>query len=336
VIIFSIFLCFVWSDDILCSTSDRREFFNGNGFTCNFEKNVTITKEGLKLSNEKDENVTELIGENIETIEFLVDDISDIFPNLELVRVINTSLKAVNKRNLHSLHRVTYVYLEENSIASIDENTFDDMANLISLKLEDNKLTSIPTKLFSKLSMIEFIYLDNNQLTSLDPEMFKNNSKLVFLSMKENQLTTFDEKLFENLANLRLFRADSNQISTLPPELFKKCFSLENIYLSENKIVEIPAGLFSSLTFLEEVTLANNSMTFIDFGVFKDNKRLNLISFDKIEVKTILNIDDIDDLYQLKTILFTSSGDSCVKGAYSLTEKEKLKQYVIENCATKL
>lgn len=329
-----VFTPVIQSSEVACILSTRRDYFKGSGISCNLEKSLVLSENGTKLINVKNENVTEFIGENISGLEDLPEDIGEVFKNLDLFRLVNSSLKSINKKNFRGMLKVTYMNLEENSIELIDADTFDDMESLLTLKLEENKISSLHPDTFSKLYKIEYIHLDGNQLTTLDPDTFKHNKKLVYLTVNENKLTSLDVNLFDSLTNLKLFRVIDNEISSLHSELLRKPIGLEAAYFSKNKISEIPVELFSSLTFLEEVDFADNPLELIDFALFKDNKRINLVSFDGVEIKKILNIEEIDNLNQLKSIQFTKSGDSCVKNLYNLIEREKLKQDVTENCVT--
>jgi Leucine-rich repeat (LRR) protein len=320
-----------WNDPGF-SLSDGPEFDTYH--ECIFRGDMAISSDNTKLSNARNEAVTEIKGNNITGLEYLPVDIVDAFPNVQLVNIYFTQIKAVSKKNFHGLSKITTLYLSNNKISSIGEETFDDCQSIFTLDLDSNELTSLPPQLFSKLARLDTLHLNGNQLTALDAGTFKNNQKLGLLFLNNNKFTTFAPDMFSSQTLMRQIWLHNNEISSLNSDWFKTCASLIDVSLSDNKITEIPLDFFAGLPSLRQASFSSNPMTTINFKVFETNQEINEITFNGIKVEKVLNIDVVDKLPNLRGVHFKINDNSCIIGSYHEGTLNKLKEEVKEYCKT--
>lgn len=220
------------SDDVSCTIYQQKPMLyrtlDDNIWHCQIHFDaVSISKTGVKFSNARDERVTKLDVVTVAGIEYLPEDISQTFPNLNTSAFIYTSLKSISKKNFHGLYQMDLMQLQNNLLSSIAVDTFDDMTNLRLLFLNNNKLKWLPANLFSKLSNLNTLYLHNNQITYLNVNVFRNNRQLISLGLSGNQLTALQLGVFDSLTNLKYMSLASNPISSLHPDLFRNCKDLD-------------------------------------------------------------------------------------------------------------
>ena len=331
---------------IECEFKERKEFIdpgyflNGDPnahfafYDCNLNENTKISSLDAKFDGEKNENVTDIAGNDIKGLEYFPIDIVDSFPNVKSINVFRTSLKEISSKNFHGLNKVESLNLIANQISSIDENAFDDFAVIYRIQLNRNKLTSIPAKLFSKLSTLDTLHLEDNEITALDGDIFKNNHKLAILHLSSNKLTSFVPGTFDSLVKMRQIGFYNNQITSVDSKLFKNCISLVDLSAIENNITEIPINFLATLTSLSSVSFSKNPISVIDFKMFENNKNIYDISFNDIKVEKVLNIDVVDKLSALRGIHFKINSESCIIGNYHEGNLDKLKKEIRDNCKT--
>lgn len=300
--------------------------------TCKLVFLTSISHAGKTLNNSRNENVSEFRIEFGKNVEFMLEDLSKTFPNLDTMYVYDTSVKSLTKNNFYGLNKLKSLLFVNGILSSLDEDSFDDLESLNSLDLYYNEISSLPANIFSKLLNLYALGLNNNKLINLDARSFKNNHNLRSLGLAYNKLRSFEIGLFDtqtNLVNLFLY---NNEISTLQPNIFAKLEKLQMLEIFQNAITSIPNDLLSNSVELEEVNFSNNSLTFIDFSMFAKNLNLKRINLRDMKIERILNIEILDQLKLLEDIDFRTKGRSCISGSYFVTELKKLKKDVKNKC----
>jgi hypothetical protein len=69
------------------------------------------------------------------------------------------------------LFSVQELYLQDNYLTKLEQNTFDPLTNLIILSLENNLIISINRSIFSNLVNLEHVYLTKNPLTIIQSDV---------------------------------------------------------------------------------------------------------------------------------------------------------------------
>lgn len=298
------------------------------GVACVFNEDTEINVPS-KLTNAVNESVTELKMIRNKKIEFMPDDIGTSFPKLRIVSAVGCGVKVITKACFQGLPLVEKIVLDDNEIADIEENSFDDLSSLSLLYVDKNKIASLPAKLFEKLEDLSTLYLNDNQLDELDANLFENNKKLALLHMNDNRLQTLPPGIFDGLTEMRQIWLKGNNIADLPPNIFEHCESLVDVDLSRNQIKTIDPNLLTKLGALREVSFSFNPLDFIDLAVFDGNSQLSEMFFNGIATADIRNIDKVDQLKNIKELSFR---DGCIDGQFHEGSLEKLKEIVQMRC----
>lgn len=278
---------------------------------CELSNEASTSSPGKVLSDIKNENVTKFILKGAEKFEYMVENISETFPNLEIIQISHTSLKSLPKKSFQSLHNLTRLSLYSNFLSSLDEDIFDNLENLLVLCLENNKIESFPPKIFSRLSNLQSLLLNRNQITHLDADLFKNNKILKGLFLHYNQITSLSSKIFAS------------------------CKQMVEIQLYNNLITTLPIDLIENSTNLSTFKISSNPLKSIDFLMFSNNKKMKDLQLQNIKFEKVLNIDTVDNL-MFARIFFSSNlingSISCVTGVFTKKKFEDLKLQVKKNC----
>ena len=141
--------------------------------------------------------------------------------------------------NLHSLSRLTHLYLVNNRIHHIDPHSLDQLPQLQLLELGANRLRSLDG--LPSLPQLHSLFLGRNKLTALQPLSARLLPSLRVLSLSSNRLTDAS------------FGGDGSGV-------LSELAQLRELYLSHNGLTQLSAlgTLPASLTILD---LSRNQLT---------------------------------------------------------------------------
>ena len=161
------------------------------------------------------------------------------------------------------------MYIERNSITSLDVNLFDGLTGLNVLTLSYNELTTVPDDLFEDTTVLLYLSLNNNMISSLPEDTFDGLTSLRWLYLSDNNLSSLAANTFEDLTNMGNLYLGENMLSTLHADLFDGLGYLEILTLNDNGLTALPVTLFADLgDYLEQLVLADNSITTLPAMVF--------------------------------------------------------------------
>lgn len=149
-------------------------------------------------------------------------------------------LNNVPKINIQN--KIELLDMAQNDLEELFRVDFNEYINLITLYLNDNSISYIEDDTFESLLQIEFIDLSRNLLEEIPENTIISNKKLTVLDLSENlfqsqtptliseslevldlsqcKLNHFSNKSIENLPNLRLLYLNSNNLVTLDHRMF--------------------------------------------------------------------------------------------------------------------
>lgn len=124
--------------------------------------------------------------------------------------------------------------LDENRIADIDEDAFQNVTTLQRLLLDGNLLEdeAIASGTFQDLVNLKELSLARNSLTTPPPLL--PGASLTKLNLQENQIDNIDVSIFLELKKLERLDISSNQIQNLPPGVFDGLRSLRYLNVRNN------------------------------------------------------------------------------------------------------
>lgn len=176
------------------------------------------------------------------------------------------------------LSNLKTLWLNENNITFLHENTFYGLEKLEKLYLFYNKLQSLPKDIFKPLKNLKRLELSMNKLAYLDETIFSFNTKLEKLSLDFNELSQLPLKIFDNLTYLHTLVLSSNNLISLPDEIFQNLNRLRFLSLSFNSLSNLPKKFFTkNNSNLEELRLDNNPFKILDLTAVQYTPKLTKI-----------------------------------------------------------
>ncbi|EOB06578.1 Lumican, partial [Anas platyrhynchos] len=169
---------------------------------------------------------------------------------------------------------IKYLYLRNNMIEGIEENTFDNVTDLQWLILDHNHLenSKIKGRVFSKLKHLKKLHINYNNLTEAVGPLPKT---LDDLQLSHNKITKVNPSALEGLANLTVIHLQNNQLKADSISgAFKGLNSLLYLDLSFNRLTKLPTGLPHSLLMLY---FDNNQISNIPDEYFQGFKTLQYL-----------------------------------------------------------
>lgn len=204
---------------------------------CNFEmdayKDYTCFAKNFEITSKDDQTITEVSGVHLEgksnadvkafgvkdtTIKFFPKDLAKYFPKLEIVDIENSELSEITKSDLEQFgENLRTLFLAENDIENIDQNTFQSNPQLNSINLDGNHIKYVDSGAFTKLKNLVALQFENNVCFSksirdvaektsivgrkIEKECTKNNEKNIVRNMHDqlNELKDVIEGLLDRL-----------------------------------------------------------------------------------------------------------------------------------------
>lgn len=147
------------------------------------------------------------------------------------------------------------LFLTKNHLSSVPIGLPEDLKEL---RLDENRIAVIAEEAFQNVTRLQRLLLDGNLLTDegIAPGTFQDLSTLRELALARNSLT-FPPPLLprDSLVKLSL---QENQIDQIPVAAFDGLNKLEKLDISSNQLQTLTQGVFDSLSSLRHLMVRNN------------------------------------------------------------------------------
>ncbi|NXB75535.1 VASN protein, partial [Donacobius atricapilla] len=163
------------------------------------------------------------------------------------------------------------LYVFENGITTLSEDSFAGLPALQLLDLSQNKITSIQRNIFQPLTELVNLDLSSNQLQEITNETFHGLRLLERLYLQRNRIQHIHAAAFDTLENLLELKLQHNQLRAVPP------LDLPNLLLldiSWNKIPAIAPGAFHAVS-IESLKIAGLGLTSLNKELFQVQNNLH-------------------------------------------------------------
>uniref|UniRef100_A0A8C8SH28 Lumican n=1 Tax=Pelusios castaneus TaxID=367368 RepID=A0A8C8SH28_9SAUR len=169
---------------------------------------------------------------------------------------------------------IKYLYLRNNMIEGIEDNTFENVTDLEWLILDHNHLenSKIKGRVFSKLKNLRKLHINYNNLTEAVGPL---PNTMDDLQLSHNKITKLSPSVLEGLVNLTILQLQNNQLKVDSVSgAFKGLHSLMYLDLSFNQFTRLPKGLPPALLMLY---FDNNQISNIPDEYFQGFKVLQFL-----------------------------------------------------------
>jgi Leucine-rich repeat (LRR) protein len=249
--------------------------------------------EYLDLSGNPLEKLSAKHLSNLTTLNLQQTNLSH-FEGLDLaVEVLNLSRNRVSQLNLSKFSRLVVLDLSSNNIARVGScQKCDSISSLILnqsdslqfLNISVNSIATIENDAFNNLTSLGLLDLSQNNITSLNPASFKDLMHLKFLNLSHNSIKEFQYGTFDHLTRLESLDISNNQLVDLHQYTFVSLNLLRQLYFDNNQITSFNVSdLRMYHYYLRNISLNGNPWKceeLVKFG----NERFKIIggsTFDK-------------------------------------------------------
>ncbi|XP_029281125.1 leucine-rich repeat transmembrane protein FLRT2 [Cottoperca gobio] len=147
------------------------------------------------------------------------------------------------------------LFLTKNHLSSIPIGLPDDLKEL---RMDENRIAHIAEEAFQNVTRLQRLLLDGNLLTDegIAPGTFQDLTTLRELALARNSLT-FPPPLLPSQSLVKL-SLQENQIDQIPVAAFAELNRLEKLDISSNQLQTLTQGVFDGLSSLKHLMVRNN------------------------------------------------------------------------------
>ncbi|XP_067098210.1 leucine-rich repeat transmembrane protein FLRT2 [Osmerus mordax] len=178
-------------------------------------------------------------------------------PKLEELHLDDNSISTVGVEEgaFREALSLKMLFLTKNHLSSVPIGLPEDLTEL---RLDENRIAIIAEEAFQNVTRLQRLLLDGNLLTDegIAPGTFQELTNLRDLALARNSLT-FPPPLLPSQALVRLSLQD-NQIDQIPVDTFSQLQGLEKLDISNNQLQILTQGVFDGLVSLRQLTVRNN------------------------------------------------------------------------------
>ncbi|KAK6297682.1 hypothetical protein J4Q44_G00322650 [Coregonus suidteri] len=178
-------------------------------------------------------------------------------PRLEELHLDDNSISTVGVEEgaFREAVSLKLLFLTKNHLSSVPIGLPEDLTEL---RLDENRIAVIAEEAFQNVTRLQRLLLDGNLLTDegVAPGTFQELSNLQELALARNSLT-FPPPLLPTHSLVKLSLQD-NQMDQIPVTAFSGLQRLERLDISNNQLQTLTQGVFDGLVSLRQLTVRNN------------------------------------------------------------------------------
>ncbi|NXA22242.1 VASN protein, partial [Ibidorhyncha struthersii] len=175
-------------------------------------------------------------------------------PNTLSLYVFENGITMLNEDSFAGLPALQLLDLSQNKITSIQKNIFQPLTELINLDLSSNQLQEITNETFHGLRLLERLYLQKNRIQHIHAAAFDTLENLLELKLQNNQLWAVPPL---DLPNLLLLDISWNKIPTIAPGAFH-AVNIESLKIAGLGLTSLNEELFQVQNNLHELDVSDN------------------------------------------------------------------------------
>lgn len=183
--------------------------YSGNRYSCSaknlevLEQNMRfLSMDGTHLYNKSNSDVLGILFDR-QFMTFLVQGSAAFFSKLEDFSVTFSGLTYIQRNDFRHTKNLKTIFLCNNLIQRIPQDTFVDLTKLEYLSLSSNEIKSLPSFIFRPLISLRGLYLNSNKLEEISHLLLKHSEKLEEVWLQENNLKVISSNISEPLHGLK-------------------------------------------------------------------------------------------------------------------------------------
>ncbi|XP_045537529.1 toll-like receptor 3 [Papilio machaon] len=196
------------------------------------------------------------------------------FPYLITLYLQNNKIQNISDDSFTSLKNLKQLYMHHNEIEILNMMLIN-LKSLKELDLSYNKLKKISGYEVNRLIALEKLNMSYNNLEIIESNCFNQAPNLNILDLSHNRIVSIiDQKMFESNIHLQYFDVSYNQIIKIEENSFKNCnltyFNFDNNFLSGN----ITNSTFIGLSSITQLNLNHQNVTNLNANAFSSLTKL--------------------------------------------------------------
>ncbi|XP_048416372.1 leucine-rich repeat-containing protein 24 isoform X1 [Stegostoma tigrinum] len=141
----------------------------------------------------------------------------------------------ISQRDFSHLSQLQNLYIQNNSLSTIDPGALSRQHLLVELALNGNRIQHLNDSIFEGLDHLRVLYLAGNYISWLASLTFRGLQRLQELHLQENNIQSMADQAFEGLSSLALLDLSSNRLHTLHQASIQPLKSLQELRLAGNQ-----------------------------------------------------------------------------------------------------
>nr|XP_057940944.1 leucine-rich repeat neuronal protein 1 isoform X2 [Doryrhamphus excisus] len=259
-----------------------------------FQQAVTVDCNELHLNNipeniSSDTQVLLLQSNNISSITRQLEHLTKL-TELDLSQNHLTQVRGVGVWSLVTL------YLEENRIQELDDQSLKNLSRLEELYLNHNRISSIAPGAFMGVANLLRLHLNSNRLVAIDSRWFQSLPSLEILMIGDNPILGLEDNNFLPLSYLHSLVLVGMGLTSVPAAAFVGLDHLESLSLCDNRLRSVPRDALNMLPNLKFLDLNRNPIERVKPGDFKDLQHLEELSMNNMEVLVLVEAGSFQNL----------------------------------------
>ncbi|KAG9353953.1 hypothetical protein JZ751_012077, partial [Albula glossodonta] len=199
----------------------------------------------------------------------------------------HNSITTVDAQAFRGIRRLKELILSSNVITQLHNTTFHSVPNLRNLDLSYNKLQTLQPGQFQGLRKLQSLHLRSNGLTDVPVRAFLDCRSLEFLDLGYNRLRALTRTTFLGMPKLAELHLEHNQFSRINFFLFPRLTNLRALYLQWNRIRVVNQGLPWTWHTLQKLDLAGNEIQALDPAVFQCLPNLQTLNLESNKLSNV-------------------------------------------------
>lgn len=219
-------------------------------------------------------------------------------PDTASLYVFENGIRALSEDSFAETPALQLLDLSQNQLQSLPRNVFQPLHSLCNLDLSANQLREVTNETFHGLRRLERLYLDHNRLQHLHPAAFGSLESLLELKLQDNQLHALPPL---SLPTLLLLDVSRNRLPALAPGTFRSVRSLESLKMAGLGLGRLDEELLQGLRSLHELDLSGNLLAQVPraLGQLRGLTKLSLAGNGQIAQ---LQAEDFRELWELQEL----------------------------------